>query len=196
MHRKSANPSASPAHGGIVALVGGDAMASGTNTVAVGEVTTKVENLGVVTIASGEAVFAAEGADPLAHTAVKVAGEDFLFEVTVNEHGGSGSTAWAESVTKYVAIDIPGWNPPGGPIVVDRVINLPSMHGMKVPGELHATHQIGVELGLPGANVAHDTVTAEAHTVTGEGSVVLAFSDALAIGGHLSEAYAWALVAV
>jgi hypothetical protein len=170
-------------------------MASGTDAVAAGEVTNKVEDLGVVTIASGEAVFAAEGIDPSANTGVKMAGEDVLFEVTLNEHGGSGSTAWAESVTKYVAIDIPGWNPPGGPIVLDRVINLPSVPGMAVPGELQAAHQLGAELGLPGANVAYDTVTAEAYTVTGEGSLVIAFSDALAISGDLSAAYAWALVA-
>jgi hypothetical protein len=193
MRSKSATPSASPAHGGIAALLGGDAVAFGTNAVAAGEVTNKIENLGGVTIASGEAVFAAEGTDPSANTGVKVAGEDVLFEVTVNEHGGSGSTAWAESVTKYVAIDIPGWNPPSGPIVVDRVINLPSVPGMAAPGELQAAEQIGPELGLPGANVAHDTVTAEAFTA--EGSLVIAFSDALAISGQLSAVYAWALVA-
>jgi hypothetical protein len=168
-------------------------MAFGANAVAVGDVTNTVENLGGITVATGEAVFAAEGTNPLANTGVKVAGEDFLYEVTINEHGGSGSTAWAESVTEYVAIDIPGWNPPGGPIVVDRVINLPSMPGMAVPGELQATQQIGAEFGLPGANVAHDTVTAEA--ITTEGSLVIAFSEALAIGGQLSAVYAWALVA-
>ena len=195
MHSKSVTPSASPAHGGIAALVGGDAVAFGPNAVAAGELTNKVENLGVVTIASGEAVFAAEGTNPSAHTGVNVTGEDYLFEVTINEHGGSGSTAWAESVTEYVAIDIPGWHPRGGPIVVDRVINLPSVPGMAVPGELQAAHQLGAELGLPGANVAYDTVRAEAYTVTGEGALVIAFSDALAIAGHLSAASAWALVA-
>jgi len=193
MRSTSAAPSASPAHSGIAALVGGDAIAFGTNAVAVGEVTNKVEDLGGVTVATGEAVFAAEGTNPLANTGVKVAGEDLLYEVTVNEHGGSGSTAWAESVTEYVAIDVSGWHPRGGPIVVDRVINLPSMPGMAAPGELQAAHQIGAELGLPGANVAYDTVTAQA--VTPEGSLVIAFSDALAVSGHLSAVYAWALVA-
>jgi hypothetical protein len=195
MRSTFATPNASPAHSGIIALVGGDAMASGADAVAAGEVTNKVKDLGVVTIASGEAVFAAEGTNPSANTGVRMAGEDVLFEVTVNEHGGSGSTAWAESVTKYVAIDIPGWNPPGGPIVVDRVINLPSVPGTAVRDELQAAHQIGAELGLPGANVARDTLTADAYTVTGEGSLVIGFSDALAIGGQLSAVYAWALVA-
>jgi hypothetical protein len=170
-------------------------MAFGANAVAVGDVTNTVENLGGITVATGEAVFAAEGTNPLANTAVKVAGEDILYEVTVNEHGGSGSTAWAESVTEYVAIDIPGWNPRGGPIVVDRVINLPSVPGMAVPGELQAAQQIGAEFGLPGANVAHDTVTAEALTVTGEGTLVFAFSGTHVIGGQLSAVSAWALVA-
>lgn len=193
MRSPSVAPNASPTHGGIAALVGGDAMAFGAHAVAAGDVTNKVENLGGITVATGEAVFAAEGTNPLANTGVKVAGEDLLYEVTINEHGGSGSTAWAESVTEYVAIDIPGWHPRGGPIVVDRVIDLPSVPGMAAPGELQAAQQIGAELGLPGANVAHDTVTAEAFTAGG--AQLISFSDALAIGGQLSAVYAWALVA-
>jgi hypothetical protein len=183
----AATASASPAPSGIIALLGGDAIAFGTNTLAAGEVTNKVENVGGTTIASGEAVFLAEGTSPLAKTGVAVTGEDLLFEVTINEHGGKGSTAWDESATRYVAIDIPGWNLPGGPIVVDQVINLPSMPGMAGPGELLGIDRLGSS-GLPSANFAHDTVMSEA-------PLVIDLSDALAVGGHLSAVAALSLVA-
>lgn len=197
MHHTSAAPtsaaaSAPPAHGGIAAAVGGDAAATGTNTLAVGEVTNKVENLGGATIASGEAVFAAEGtgsgAKASAYSGVSVTGADYVFEITVNEHGGSGSTAWAESMTKYVAIDIPGWNPPGGEKVFDTVVNLPYMPGPPPPGQSLLPSGSS---GLPSGNVADDTVTAD---VLGHNTLVDISQHALATH-NFSAVSAWALVA-
>jgi len=178
MQQTSATPS-------IIAVVGGDARATGTDTLATGDVTNNIKSLGGgVTVASGEATFAAEGtgsgAQASAHSGVNLTGEDVAFELTINKHGGSSTDASAGSTTKYVAVDIPGWTPPGGPIVSDTVVNLP-----------YAPNPSGGS-GLSG-NVAHNTVTVEGLTAGGLGVAVEA--QAHAVGGHLSAVSAWALVA-
>src|SRR5215470_9232177 len=112
MQQTSATPS-------VIAVLGGDAAATGTDTVAIGEVANKAQNPGFVTVASGVATFAAEGTGPgaqaSAHSGVNVTGEDFLGELTVNRSGGSSTDASAASTTKYVAFDLPGYTPAGGP---------------------------------------------------------------------------------
>jgi hypothetical protein len=180
----SATPSASPAQSGIVAVLGGDAAATGTNTVATGDVTNKLYQFpGGVTIATGEAEYTAEGTGPgaqaSAQSGVNVTGADIVIEKTVNQHGGSSTDASAESTTKYIAIDIPGWT--GGEIVVDDVVNKPSVHAL--PGDS----------GLPSSgSVAHSTVTAE--DVAHDPQVTVS-NHTLALGGHLSAVSSWALVA-
>jgi hypothetical protein len=180
----------------MTTVLGGDAIATGTNTVATGEVTNKVVDHGGVTVASGTAVFAAEGTGPGAQASansglVGAAGADLVFEMTVNEHGGSGSTAWAESATRYVAIDVPGWNPPGGPVVHDTVINLPYVSGPPAP--VLGSDPLGGS-GPPSGNVVHDTVTADAIgplPLVG----IATESTAVAESNHLSAVSAWALAA-
>jgi hypothetical protein len=158
-------------------------VATGTNTLATGNVTDRVlQTPGGVTTASGEAAFAAEGTGPgataTAHSGVNVTGADLVVETTVNQHGGTSTDATAESVTTFRAIDIPGFTPPGGPVIVDHVVNSSS------------TPAGGS--GLPSGNVVHTTLTAEAAGVDPQ---VTALSQTLAVGGHLSAVSAWALVA-
>jgi hypothetical protein len=162
-------------------------MATGSDaTMATGDVTnTLKEKPNGVTILRGEADFTAEGtgagATATASSGVNVTGADYVIETTINYRGGSSTDATAESITKYVAIDIPGWSPPGGEKVIQHVINLPYM----------PAHSSGSDLPS-GTSSTHSTIAVEA---VGEHPLTVVANQAHAVGGHLSSLSTWALVA-
>ncbi len=178
----SAASSQPSAPSGITAVVGGEATATGANTLATGDVTNNIQKIGGVTIDSGEAQFTAEGsgtnASAVATSYAGVTGEDILIEGHSNVSSTSSTGVVSDvSTTKFIAIDIPGFTMPGGPIVVNE--NLPS------------TPTLGGS-SLPSGNVAvnHDTVD-----VSTSVSEVATSSHALAVSHQLSYVSAWALVA-
>jgi hypothetical protein len=108
---------------GMTASIGGTAKAAGDNTLVTGTVSNKMIDKGAYSIAKGKADFAAvaQGSDPaaMAATNAQVEGADYTFVANRNKGAlGDGSVA-VRSVTKYIAIDIDGWAPAGGPIQID-----------------------------------------------------------------------------
>lgn len=111
---------------GLVAVVGGSAMAAGEATAVTGFVENFAENMGRYSIAMGEAVFQASayssepgGAAAAAGTFLDVSGADFIFEREADQAKQGLHDASARAELDYFSIDIHGWSPPHGPIVVD-----------------------------------------------------------------------------
>jgi hypothetical protein len=181
-----------PAHpSALFAVVGGDAMAFGDRTDAIGMVTNHVENRGAYTIATGEAIFSAAGyssnpggAAATANTFVDVTGADFLFEVNFHAAGRGADFAWAASETEYVAVDLPNWSPPGGTVVVNLMMR-----------EL-APHALGLDEGhggitIPPGNLAHVLATADAQGADG---LAATLTHALTVENHFSAVSGLAMV--
>ena len=110
----------------LIAVVGGDAIAAGQHTLTSGLVHNFAEDRGGYSIAMGEAVFEASaqspaqgGAAAAATTFLDVSGADFVIEIHSEHEGADRNHAWADSELDYVAIDIDGWSPPGGPVVIE-----------------------------------------------------------------------------
>jgi hypothetical protein len=116
-HQEAAGPT-------MAILVGGEALALGNDTITTGALTNTIKqhNNGV-TIAKGDALFKAYGSSEtpgdafaFADTYLDIAGADFIFGIQMNTYTGNEYDAYAQSALKYIAIDIPNWTPPGGPI--------------------------------------------------------------------------------
>ena len=113
-------------HEGLVALLGGSAVAAGQDTLTTGLVQNFAEDRITYSIATGDAIFKASahspepgGAVAAADTFLVVSHADFIIE-NERSYGGHGpNDAWAISELDYVAIDIKGWSPPGGTVVID-----------------------------------------------------------------------------
>lgn len=165
--------------------IGGEAFAAGNMTSATGVVTNNIEHIGGYTVAFGEAIFTATGASfgdngaaAAADTFVDVTGADFVLEININEHGASGAFAWAESVTKYIAVDIPNWPLGAAPIV--ELWNLQDNHHDLMVGT-EERHSQG-NYGLFG-NFADVLASADSQGATGS---VFTLSQALAVENHFS----------
>jgi hypothetical protein len=111
---------------GLVAVIGGSAIAAGEGTAVTGFVETFAENMGSYSIAMGEAVFQASayssepgGAAAAASTFLDVSGADFIFEREADQATQRLHDASARAELDYFSIDIHGWSPPHGPIVID-----------------------------------------------------------------------------
>jgi hypothetical protein len=173
-------------HEGLVALVGGSAVAAGQHTLTTGLVQNFAEDRGTYSIARGEAIFEASahstepgGAVAAADTFLVVSHADFIIE-NERSYGGHGSNdAWAVSELDYVAIDIKGWSPTDGTMVIEW-------------------HQLGHYWQTGGNeppcdNNAYVMALAEAH---GAGSLSATLTNALTFENHFSFVNAMGMVAV
>ena len=170
-------------HEGLVALLGGSAVAAGQDTLTTGLVQNVAEDRITYSIATGDAIFKASahspepgGAVAAADTFLVVSHADFIIE-NERSYGGHGpNDAWVISELDYVAIDIKGWSPPGGTVVIDLSQWLESRG-----------HD------LPHGNYADVMAMAEAH---GAGSLSATLTDALTFENHFSFVNAMGMVAV
>jgi hypothetical protein len=187
-HNACAETPAEPPHDGLTAALGGEALAAGTSTCALGTISNNIADMGNYTIAFGDAIFsaAAHSSDPggtmaAADTFLSVAGADFLFEFTSDKSGGGGKNAWATSETQYIAIDIHDWNPTGGPVVFDSHKPLGIAPDSHEPYAPHSPHILSNE--LPIGNVANVFATADAQ---GLNTIASTLTQALTIENHFS----------
>jgi hypothetical protein len=111
---------------GLVAVVGGSAIAAGEATAVTGFVENFAQDMGRYSIAMGEAVFQASahssepgGALAAASTFLDVSGADFIFERETDQAKQGLHDASARAELDYFSIDIHGWSPPHGPIVIE-----------------------------------------------------------------------------
>jgi hypothetical protein len=111
---------------GLVAVVGGSAIAAGEATAVTGFVENFAQDMGRYSIAMGEAVFQASayssepgGALAAAGTFLDVSGADFIFERETDQAKQGLHDASARAELDYFSIDIHGWSPPHGPIVIE-----------------------------------------------------------------------------
>jgi hypothetical protein len=169
----------------LSATIGGEAFAAGNTTSSTGVVTNNIEHLGGYTIAFGEAIFTAtglsfghDGASAAADTFVDVTGADFVLEININEHGGGGAFAWAESVTEYIAVDIPDW-PLGAAPIVELLNSQDRHHGFTVGNEEHHPQGNHGDFG----NFADVLTLANSQGANGS---VFTLSQTLAIENHFS----------
>ena len=187
-------------HGGpneiVISVVGGSAVAAGQDTVTIGLVQNLAEDSslplphgvgkGGYTILVGDATFEAwaqapeaGGADAAANTVLTVSGADYIIK-DQSSHGGSGpNDAWASSELDFVAVNINGWSPEGGPVVIE--LHQPG-HQVRPDG-----HQ------PPHGNYAAVIATAEAH---GADSLSATLTNALTVENQFSFVNAIAVVAV
>jgi hypothetical protein len=151
---------------GLVAVVGGSAMAAGEATAVTGFVENVAERMGSYSIAMGEAVFQASahssepgGALAAASTFLDISGADFIIEEKVGQskHGSHDASAFSE--LDYLAIDIHGWSPPHGPIVIE--LDQPFGHHQPFGQEPHqgAFAQVFAMAEAHGANTLSATLT-------------------------------------
>ena len=107
-------------------MIGGSAIAVGDASAVTGFVENVAIDKGAISIAMGEAIFQASaqsaspnGAAAAADTFLDVSGADFIIEREVggSKHGAHDASAFSE--LDYLAIDIHGWSPPHGPIVIE-----------------------------------------------------------------------------
>src|SRR5262249_58973462 len=135
----------------------------------------------------GEAIFEASaqapgagGVDAAANTFMAVSGADYII-IDESSDGGSGpNNAWASSQLDFVAVNINGWSPQGGPLVYELL----------EPG-----HQIRPEEHqLPDGNYADVIAMAEAHGDAG--SLSAAQTNALTVENQFSFVNAITVVGV
>jgi hypothetical protein len=173
-------------HESVIAVVGGAAVAAGQDTLTTGLVQNLAEDKGGYSIMVGDATFEASaqapeagGVDAAANTFMAVSGADYIIKAE-SSHGGSGpNDAWASSELDYVAVNINGWLPEGGPLVYE----------LHQPG-----HQVRPDGHQPtDGNYAAVIATAEAH---GADSLSATQTNALTVENQFSFVNAIAVVAV
>src|SRR5215510_1470653 len=163
-------------HESVAAAVGGDAVAVGQDTVTIGLVQNSGKDHGGYSIIVGDATFEASaqapeagGADAAANTFMAVSGADYIIKDESN-HGGSGpNDASASSELSFVAVNINGWSPEGGPVVIE----------LQQPG--HQAQPDGHQ--PPHGNYAAVTATADAH---GADSLAATQTNALTVVNQFS----------
>jgi len=174
-------------HESVAAAVGGDAVAVGQDTVTIGLVQNSGKDHGGYSIIVGDATFEASaqapeagGADAAANTFMAVSGADYIIKDESN-HGGSGpNDASASSELSFVAVNINGWSPEGGPVVIE----------LHQPG-----HQDRPDGHQPtDGNYAAVIATADAHSA--DSSLSVAQTNALAVENQFSFVSGIAVVAV
>lgn len=112
---------------GMTAVIGGSAMAVGDATAVTGLVENFAVDQGAYSVAMGDAVFQASAhssspgrpAIAAAGTFLDVSGADYIVaqEVAQSRHGAHDASALSE--LDYLAIDIHGWSPRHGAIVIE-----------------------------------------------------------------------------
>ena len=176
-------------HESVIAVVGGAAVAAGQDTATIGLVQNLGKDHGGYSIIVGDATFEASAQSPeaggavaAANTFMTVSGADYIIK-DESSHGGSGpNDAWASSELDFVAVNINGWSPEGGPVVIE--LHQPGHQGQ--PDEHQPPH--GND-----AAVAAVIATAEAH---GADSLSATLTNALTVENQFSFVNAIALVAV
>jgi hypothetical protein len=170
----------------LIAVVGGDAVAAGQDTVTTGLVQNSAEDKGGYSIIVGDATFEASaqapeagGADAAANTFMTVSAADYIIKDESSDGGSGPNDAWASSELYFVAVNIEGWSPEGGPVVYE----------LDQPG-----HQVQPdEHQPPHGNYAAVIATAEAH---GADSLGATQTIALTVENQFSFVTAIAVVAV
>jgi len=141
---------------GVIAVVGGDAVAAGQDTVTIGLVQNDGKDHGGYSIIVGGATFEASaqapeagGADAAANTFMTVSGADIIIKDESSDGSRGANDASASSELSYIALNINGWSPAGGPVVIEL-----DQSGHQVRPDEHQP---------PDGNYAAVIVTAEAH---------------------------------
>ena len=154
-------------HESVISVVGGSAVAAGQDTVTIGLVQNFAEDSslplphgvgkGGYTIMVGDAIFEASaqapeagGADAAANTFMALSDADFIIKFESSDGRRQANDASASSELSYIALNINGWSPEGGPVVTSS-INQP---GHQVRPDEHQP---------PDGNYAAVIATAEAH---------------------------------
>lgn len=171
---------------GLLAVIGGSAMAAGEASDVTGFVDNFAEDRGYYAIAMGTAIFEASayGSDPgdalaAADTFLDVSGADFIFEHEIGQSERGPYDAWARSELDYFSIDIHGWSPPHGTIVID--VHRPFGHSQPIgQDQFHG-------------NFAQVLALAEAH---GADTMSATVTNALTIENHFSFVNAVGIVAL
>jgi hypothetical protein len=171
---------------GLLAVIGGSATAAGEASDVTGFVDNFAEDRGDYSIAMGKAIFEASAygsnaGDALAaaDTFLDVSGADFIFEHEIGQSERGPYDAWARSELDYFSIDIHGWSPPHGTIVID--VHQPFGHGQPIGQDpFHG-------------NFAQVLTLAEAH---GADTLSATFTNALTFENHFSFVNAVGIVAL
>jgi hypothetical protein len=173
--------------GSLITVIGGSATAVGDSTAATGFIENFVEAKGNISIARGEAIFQASahsaetgGALAAASTLVDVSGADLIFEYESVRSNQGLHDAWVAAELDYFAIDIHGWSPPHGPIVIQ--VQQAFDHSDQ-PFALEASY----------GNFAQVFAAAEAH---GANALSATFTNALTIENNFSFVNAVGIVAL
>ena len=170
----------------LLAVIGGSATAAGDASAVTGFIENFAEDRDDYSIAMGKAIFEASayGCNPgdalaAADTFLDVLGADFIFEHEIDQSRHGPYDAWARSELDYFSIDIHGWSPPHGPIVID--MHQPFGHGQPIGQDpFHG-------------NFAQVIALAEAH---GADTLSATFTNALTIESHFSFVNAVGIVAL
>jgi hypothetical protein len=188
-------------HGGphevVIAVVGGSAVAVGQDTETIGLVQNSAEESslplphgvgkGGYTIMVGDANFEASaqapeagGADAAANTFMALSDADFIIKFESSDERMEANDASASSELSYIALNINGWSPEGGPVVIE--LDQPDHQG---PPDEHQP---------PPGNYAAVIATAEAHGT--DSSLAATTATALTVANQFSFVSAIAVVAV
>jgi hypothetical protein len=186
-------------HESVIAVVGGSAVAAGQDTVTIGLVQNHAEDSslplphgvgkGGYSILLADASFEASaqgpeagGVDAAANTFMTVSGADIIFIDGSSDGRWQANDAWASSELSYIALNINGWSPEGGPLVYELELNHPD-HQVR-PDQHEPTH----------GNYAHVIAVADAH---GAGNSLSATqTNALTVENQFSFVIGIAVVAV
>jgi hypothetical protein len=186
-HQHHESPATAPdPHDGLIAVIGGSAAAAGDASAVTGFVENFATDDGAYSLAMGEAIFQASAhssnpgaAAAAASTFLDVSGADFIIEEEVGQskHGSHDASAFSE--LDYLAIDIHGWSPKHGPIVIE-------------PDQSFGHHPPFGPEPLHGA-FAQVFAMAEAH---GAHTLSATLTNALTVDNHFSFVNAMAMVAL
>ena len=119
-------------HESVISVVGGSAFAAGQDTVTIGLVQNHAEESslplphgvgkGGYSIMAGDAIFEASaqgpeagGVDAAANTFMLLSDADFIIKF----ESGEANDGSASSELSYIALNINGWSPEGGPVVIE-----------------------------------------------------------------------------
>jgi hypothetical protein len=185
-HHHHSPVSAPDAEDGLITGIGGSAIAAGESSAVTGFIQNFAEHKDGYSIAMGEAIFqaSAHSGEPgsalaAASTFLDVSGADFIFEREI-EHATQGlHDAAARAELDYIAIDIDGWVPRQGPIVIDTPQPF-NQHQPLGPDPLHG-------------NFAQMFAIAEAH---GADSLATTLTQALTVENHFSLVNGMGIVAL
>jgi hypothetical protein len=180
-------PESAPAPAdGLIAVIGGSAIAAGESSAVNGFIQNFGEHKDGYSIAVGGAIFQASahsgepgGALATASTFLDVSGADFVFEREIEQATHQFHDAAARARLDYIAIDIEGWAPRHGPIVIDTP-------------QPFDQHQLPRSDALPG-NFAQIFAEAEAH---GADTLAATLTHALDVENHFSLVNGMAMVAL